>query len=70
MKKKKFHCKSQSQKKAIRRSYAIRSASSKAKIAKPRRESNERYQRVMREDFPNDFIDDDFLDAIEDFARC
>ena len=31
--------------------------------------ARERYFRVMREDYPKDFLDDDFLDAIEDFAR-
>ena len=69
MKKKKFRCKSEAQKAAIRRSYAIKSKTTRTKIAKPRREAREWYVSVMRQDFPNDFLDDDFLDAIEDFAR-
>ena len=69
MKRKKFRCKSEAQKAAIRKSYAIKSKIKRTKITAPRREEHERYIRVMRQDFPNDFLDDDFLDAIEDFAR-
>lgn len=71
MKRKKFHCKSEAQKKAIRRNYAIRAKKKRVNSLSTRQtdESRERYFNVMRQDFPKDFIDDDFLDAIEDFAR-
>lgn len=69
MKKKKIPLQVGSAKSGYRRSYAIKSKTTRTKIAKPRREARERYVSVMRQDFPNDFFDDDFLDAIEDFAR-
>ena len=62
----KFKCKSNAQKYAIRAYYA-----KKNKAGKPSQdceEQRERYMKVMREDFPKDFISDDEWDYIEAMA--
>lgn len=61
----KFKCKSNAQKYAIRACYA-----KKNKAGKPSRdcEEQQRYMKVMREDFPKDFISDDEWDYIEAMA--
>ena len=61
-----FKCKSNAQKYAIRAYYA-----KKKKTCKPSHdcvEQRERYMKVMREDFPKDFISDDEWDYIEAMA--
>ena len=66
-KRSKFKCKTNAQKYAIRAYYA-----KKSKANKPSRESEEqreRYMKVMREDFPKDFISDDEWDYIEAMAH-
>lgn len=62
----KFKCKSNAQKYAIRAYYA-----KKSKAGKPSQDydrKRERYMKVMREDFPKDFISDDEWDYIEAMA--
>lgn len=64
MSKKRFHCKSAAQLKAIRHSYWLKAQQRKKEETAQR----ERHTAVMRQDYPQDFYDDDFLDAIEDCA--
>ena len=62
----KFKCKSNAQKYAIRAYYAKKSNAGKR--SQDCEEQRERYMKVMREDFPKDFISDDEWDYIEAMA--
>lgn len=62
----KFKCKSNAQKYAIRAYYAKKSKANKP--SQECEEQRERYMKVMREDFPKDFISNDEWDYIEAMA--
>ena len=62
----KFKCKTNAQKYAIRTYYAKKSKAGKS--SQESEEQRERYMKVMREDFPKDFISDDEWDYIEAMA--
>ena len=62
----KFKCKSNAQKYAIRAYYAKKSRADKP--SQDCEDLRERYMKVMREDFPKDFISDDEWDYIEAMA--
>lgn len=64
----KFKCKSNAQKCAIRAYYAKKDKANK-KLSQDSDEQQERYMKVMAEDFPKDFLSDDEWDYIEAMAR-
>ena len=64
----KFKCKSNAQKYAIRAYYAKKDKADK-KLSQDSDEQQERYMKVMAEDFPKDFLSDDEWDYIETMAR-
>ena len=64
----KFKCKSNAQKYAIRAYYAKKDKANK-KLSQDSDEQQERYMKVMAEDFPKDFLSDDEWDYIEAMAR-
>lgn len=64
----KFKCKSNAQKYAIRAYYAKKDKADK-KLSQDSDEQQERYMKVMAEDFPKDFLSDDEWDYIEAMAR-
>lgn len=64
----KFKCKSNAQKYAIRACYAKKDKANK-KLSQDSDEQQERYMKVMAEDFPKDFLSDDEWDYIEAMAR-
>lgn len=66
-KRSKFKCKTSAQKYAIRAYYAKKSKAKKS--SRESEEQRERYMKVMREDFPKDFISDDEWDYIEAMAH-
>ena len=66
-KRSKFKCKTNAQKYAIRAYYATKSKAQKS--SRESEEQRERYMKVMRENFPKDFISDDEWDYIEAMAH-
>ena len=64
----KFECKSNAQKYAIRAYYAKKDKANK-KLSQDSDDQQERYMKVMAEDFPKDFMSDDEWDYIEAMAR-
>lgn len=63
-----FKCKSNAQKYAIRAYYAKRNKAKQKQSDEEAEKQRERYFKVMREDFPKDFISDDEWDYIEAMA--